>query len=93
MTKLVYPELQGILGTRLGNPLPVHTPASISTYPFHGTLSWMDGLCNGQLHGMDGNGCTDHPFPRRGYVDRGRGMDRQLDLGRGVDIAEFGVGD
>ncbi|KAG8665169.1 uncharacterized protein FPOAC1_013147 [Fusarium poae] len=26
---------------------------------------------------MDGNGCTDHPFPRRGYVDGGRGMDRQ----------------
>ena len=37
----------------------------------------MDGLCNGQLHGMDGNGCTDHPSPRRGYVDGGRGMDRQ----------------
>jgi hypothetical protein len=58
-------------------PLPFYTPASISMLPFHGALAWMDGLCNGQLRGMDGNGCTGHPFPFRGCVDRGRGMDRQ----------------
>jgi hypothetical protein len=36
---------------------------------------------------MDGNGCTDHPFPRHGYVDGGRGMDRQPDLDLDSDKA------
>jgi hypothetical protein len=42
-------------------------------------MAWIDGLYNGQLHGMDGNGCADNPFPRHEYVDRGRGIDRQPD--------------
>jgi hypothetical protein len=52
MIKLVYPELQGIWGTRLGTPYQ-----SILLLPFP------------PIHST--------PFPRHGYVDGGRGMDRQ----------------